>query len=202
MANTTNRTTNKTTESKDSKKIAELEAQIKVLTELIKNSNVQSNTNEDYKEISPNRKTKVTSLTYGLLALYAPNRTHLRFEHFGQTLTLTYAQLCDYVNNCRSTAEAGAFYIHNEEMVEELELAPFPRIVENIINGELVNYQEILGGLNNSQKETLGAVFADKIYKGEFADLNKIDQITRALDIDLLKKVEEMRSVEEIVKTN
>ena len=76
-----------------------------------------SDTEED-KDINPNKKTKVTSLTYGYFSLYAPNRGFLKFPNYGSTHTITYAQLIDYVNACRTATENGNFYIHNQDMVD------------------------------------------------------------------------------------
>jgi hydroxymethylpyrimidine pyrophosphatase-like HAD family hydrolase len=91
---------------------------------------------------------------------------------------------------------------------EELELSNFyqkianPKIIESIINGDLQDYAEIIGDLNENQKETIASVVVDKIYKGEFSDLNKVDQLARILGTNLMGKVEEMKSMEEILKKN
>lgn len=191
---------------KNNKEVEALKAEIEVLKKLIISQSKEKVKEEEYEEINPNKKTKITSLTFGTLTLYAPNRTHLRFSRFGQTLTVTYAQLCDYVNSCRDFAEAGAFYIHNEDMVKELELSNFyeriinANVVTNIINGNLKDF-EILTSLNPNLKESLAELFAQKVYEREIKDLNTIDALSRSLGIDISKKVEEIKSMEEIMKS-
>lgn len=216
MANTTKNTTKttstKTTTTKatttENKEIEALKAQIEALKELVakgsKSEEAASTT--DTVEISANKKTKITSLTFGTLTLYAPNRPFLKFTHYGQTLTVSYAQLIDYVNYCREAAERGAFYIHDGGMVEELELAESYKhiikadIVKGIVDGTIDNFEDVLTNASEETKTTLGDIFTDKIYNGELTDLNKIDRISRALGIDLIKKIDEMKSIEENMK--
>ena len=197
---------NTSAKAKENKEVEALKAEIEALKKFIIAQGKEVNKEEEYEEINPNKKTKITSLTFGTLTLYAPNRTHLRFSRFGQTLTVTYAQLGDYVNSCRDFAEAGAFYIHNEDMVRELELSNFyekiinANVVNNIVNGNLKDF-DILTSLNANLKESLSEVFAQKVYEREITDLNTIDAISRSLGINITKKVEEIKSMEEIMKS-
>lgn len=213
MSDSTKKTTNTNSSAekikRQEKEIEELKKQLdSVLQALQANTlTVEKNDVTEEKDINPRKKVKVTSLTFGTLSLYAPNRDFLTFKHYGQTHSITYAQLCDYVNAGRTAAENGLYYIHNSDMVEDLDLTESykkvinPSIVEDIINGNLVDFDGILSSLSADTKDTLGEVFATKIYGGELTDLNKVDSISRALNIDLMKKVEEMKTIEEMLNT-
>lgn len=210
MPNNTNKTnsTDKKTntpisQKSEAKKIEELEAQIAQLTQLMQKMNMQatspvSDTEED-KDINPNKKTKVTSLTYGYFSLYAPNRGFLKFPNYGSTHTITYAQLIDYVNACRTATENGNFYIHNQDMVEDLGLS---EIYETILNEKLIDkilysndieLSDILSNTTQTQKNSICALVCQKVYDKEITDMAKIDEISKAIGVDILNKVNEMK---------
>ena len=210
MPNNTNKTnsTDKKTntpisQKSEAKKIEELEAQIAQLTQLMQKMNMQatspvSDTEED-RDINPNKKTKVTSLTYGYFSLYAPNRGFLKFPNYGSTHTITYAQLIDYVNACRTATENGNFYIHNQDMVEDLGLS---EIYETILNEKLIDkilysndieFSDILSNTTQTQKDSICALVCQKVYNKEMTDMSKIDEISKAIGVDILSKVNEMK---------
>lgn len=200
---------NTQTQSKDSQKIAELEAMVAKLSQMITEQNERNASQTTPVVVTETvrpltRKTKVTSLNYGELSLYAPTRGFVRFSKFGETLTLSYEQLCDYVNNCRTAAEEGRFYISDQQMVDELDLTEHYKkiinvdVINAILSGELSEdkYDGILGAVTQAQKESISNIFIDKVYKREFVDLNKIDKLSKVLGIDIIKKVDEIKTVE------
>lgn len=210
MPNNTNKTnsTDKKTntpisQKSEAKKIEELEAQIAQLTQLMQKMNMQatspvSNTEED-KDINPNKKTKVTSLTYGYFSLYAPNRGFLKFPNYGSTHTITYAQLIDYVNACRTATENGNFYIHNQDMVEDLGLAEIyeailnDKVIDKILYSNDIEFSDILSNTTQAQKNSICALVCQKVYNKEMTDMSKIDEISKAIGVDILSKVNEMK---------
>ena len=210
MPNNTNKTnsTDKKTntpisQKSEAKKIEELEAQIAQLTQLMQKMNMQatspvSDTEED-KDINPNKKTKVTSLTYGYFSLYAPNRGFLKFPNYGSTHTITYAQLIDYVNACRTATENGNFYIHNQDMVEDLGLAEIyeailnDKVIDKILYSNDIEFSDILSNTTQAQKNSICALVCQKVYNKEMTDMSKIDEISKAIGIDILNKVNEMK---------
>lgn len=210
MPNNTNKTnsTDKKTntpisQKSEAKKIEELEAQIAQLTQLMQKMNMQatspvSNTEED-KDINPNKKTKVTSLTYGYFSLYAPNRGFLKFPNYGSTHTITYAQLIDYVNACRTATENGNFYIHNQDMVEDLGLAEIyeailnDKVIDKILYSNDIEFSDILSNTTQTQKDSICALVCQKVYNKEMTDMSKIDEISKAIGVDILSKVNEMK---------
>lgn len=202
--NSTEKKTNTPTSQKsEAKKIEELEAQIAQLTQLMQKMNMQatspvSDTKED-KDINPNKKTKVTSLTYGYFSLYAPNRGFLKFPNYGSTHTITYAQLIDYVNACRTATENGNFYIHNQDMVEDLGLAEIyeailnDKVIDKILYSNDIEFSDILSNTTQTQKDSICALVCQKVYNKEITDMSKIDEISKAIGVDILSKVNEMK---------
>lgn len=202
--NSTEKKTNTPTSQKsEAKKIEELEAQIAQLTQLMQKMNMQatspvSDTEKD-KDINPNKKTKVTSLTYGYFSLYAPNRGFLKFPNYGSTHTITYAQLIDYVNACRTATENGNFYIHNQDMVEDLGLAEIyeailnDKVIDKILYSNDIEFSDILSNTTQTQKDSICALVCQKVYNKEITDMSKIDEISKAIGVDILSKVNEMK---------
>lgn len=197
------KTTTPKNQNSDAKRIAELEEMIAQLTKTMAKMQNPINLAEDYKtedkDINPNKKTKITSLTYGYFSLYAPNRGFLKFPNYGTCHTVTYAQLVDYVNSCRTAAENGNFYIHNQDMVEDLGLS---EIYENILNDKIIDkilfsneleIKDILVNTTDAQKNSICALVCQKVYDKEMTDMGKIDDISKATGIDILKKVGEMK---------
>lgn len=211
--NKTNSMEKKTTASKtqpsESKKIAELEAMIKKLTETMAKmqmpADVIGTETEQERDINPNKKTRITSLTYGYFSLYAPNRGFLKFPNYGSYHTVSYSQLVDYVNSCRTAAENGNFYIHNQDMVEDLGLA---EVYETLLNDKLIDkilfsneleVKDILSNTTDAQKNSICALVCKKVYDKEMTDMGKIDEISKAIGVDILKKVGEMKDTSEFL---
>lgn len=210
MPNNTNKTNStdkkintSASQKSESQKIKELEAQIAQLTQLMKEMNMQAispvSSTEADKDINPNKKTKVTSLTYGYFSLYAPNRGFLKFSNYGSTHTITYAQLIDYVNACRTATENGNFYIHNQDMVEDLGLSEIyeailsEKLIDKILYSNDIELSDILSNTTQTQKNSICALVCQKVYDKEMTDMTKIDEISKAIGVDILSKVTEMK---------
>ena len=203
--NSTEKKSNTTPKSQnaDSKKIAELEAQIANLSNMLQQMNIQNSLTttpkDEDRDINPNKKTKITSLTYGYFSLYAPNRGFLKFPNYGSAHTITYAQLIDYVNACRTAAENGNFYIHNQDMVEDLGLSEIyeailnDKVIDKILYSNDIEFADILSNTTESQKNSICALVCQKVYNKEITDMGKIDEISKAIGVDILKKVNEMK---------
>ena len=213
MPTNTNTKENKasaTPKEQNSDKIKELEATVAKLTEMIQlmqgNAVAENNVKTDTdKDLNPNKKTRITSLTYGYFSLYAPNRGFLKFPNYGSYHTVSYAQLVDYVNACRTAAENGNFYIHNQDMVDDLGLAEVyetllnDKIVDKILYSNDLDVKDILSNTTASQKQNICSLVCDKVYNRELTDMAKIDDIGKAIGIDILKKVNEMKETSEFL---
>lgn len=193
----------------NSKRIAELEEMIEKLTksmaEMQKTPVVADNYTEEDKDINPNKKTRITSLTYGYFSLYAPNRGFLKFPNYGSYHTVSYAQLVDYVNSCRTAAENGNFYIHNQDMVDDLGLSEVyetllnDKIIEKILFSNELEIKDILSNTTDAQKNSICALVCQKVYDKEITDMGKIDEISKAIGVDILKKVGEMKDTSDFL---
>lgn len=188
----------------NNKKIAELEAMVQKLMAQTGQINIAPVQDLD---INPNKKTKITSLTYGVLTLYCKTRGFLKFNNYGQTHSISYAQLSDYMNTCREDAEDGKFYIHDQRMVEDLGLTEIYSklisndIVNNIVSGVNFDFKEIVQDATEFQKQSLSDLIAEKVYNNEYQDMNGVDILSKSTGIDIMEKVREMREVEDIQKS-
>ena len=205
---TEKKTTTTKTESSEAKRIAELEEMIKQLTKTMAQMQGAPINNGDYeedKDINPNKKTRITSLTYGYFSLYAPNRGFLKFPNYGSYHTVSYAQLVDYVNACRTAAENGNFYIHNQDMVEDLGLSEIyetilnDKIIDKILFSNELEIKDILSNTTDAQKNSICALVCQKVYDKEMTDMGKIDDISKAIGVDILKKVGEMKGTSDFL---
>ena len=205
---TEKKTTTTKTESSEAKRIAELEEMIKQLTKTMAQMQGAPIINGDYeedKDINPNKKTRITSLTYGYFSLYAPNRGFLKFPNYGSYHTVSYAQLVDYVNACRTAAENGNFYIHNQDMVEDLGLSEIyetilnDKIIDKILFSNELEIRDILSNTTDAQKNSICALVCQKVYDKEMTDMGKIDDISKAIGVDILKKVGEMKDTSDFL---
>lgn len=205
MPTTTNKTNNTTS---DAKKIKELEQIIAQLSQTIQTLQAQTTRDDiiyEDKDINPNKKTRITSLTHGYFSLYAPNRGFLKFPKYGSYHTVSYAQLVDYVNACRAAAENGNFYIHSREMVEDLGLAEAyetllnDKLIEKLLDSDELKARDILPNVSQTQKDNICRLVCEKIYNKEIVNIDKIDEISKAIGVDILKKVNEMKDVNEFL---
>ena len=194
----------------NNEKIRELEAIIAQLSETIKTMQTANNSTsvlkvEEEKDINPNKKTKITSLTYGYFSLYAPNRGFLKFPNYGSTHTITYAQLIDYVNACRTATENGNFYIHNQDMVEDLGLSEIyetllsDKIIDKILFSNAPDFKDILSKTTEAQKNNICAILCQKVYDKEITDMGKIDEISQIIGVDIIRKVNEMKDTSDFL---
>lgn len=212
-SNTEEKLTSEKSKENKTDKITELEAIIAKLSKTIEDMqnnnivNVVDNIAED-KDISPNKKTKITSLTYGYFSLYAPNRGFLKFPNYGSTHTVTYSQLIDYVNNCRTSAENGNFYIHNQDMVEDLGLSESystilsDKIIDKILFSDELENQDILRHTTDTQKNSICSLVCQKVFDKQITDMGKIDEISKAIGVDIFKKVNEMKDTKDFLSGN
>lgn len=204
---------NKTTQPKtnEDKKIKDLENTVKQLEEIIlkmqsNNMTVVPEKEEVELDINPNKKTKITSLTYGYFTLYAPNRGFLKFQNYGSSHTITYAQLVDYVNACRTSAENGNFYIHNQDMVQDLGLGEIydnllsDKIIDKLIFTNELDTNNILSNATDTQKQMICSLVCEKVYNKELDSMAKVEEISRAINVDIMTKLKEMKDSSTFLK--
>ena len=76
---------------------------------------------------------------------------------------------------------------------------PINKLVDNTILDNICNYpdidiEKIISGMEESQIETMAKNLSDRIYNGEKLDLNKINTISRVSGIDIMQRVNDMKS--------
>lgn len=210
----TGTTTPKTTTTSTKKVASDLEKELATLRAqidmLIKEKEAVTTTapiKEESKKdeyIHPNKKIKVISLTYGTLTLWCSTRGMTSFKGFGDTAVMTYSQLFDYMNTCRNAAKNGYFFIADPEVVEEFGLTEdykkilsYDKILE-VINGSDIDTKalELFSGIPEPLKESITNYVADLVYNKSLTDLNKIDIISNRLGVNIIQKVEEMKTIQ------
>jgi hypothetical protein len=129
----------------------------------------------------------------------------IRLEKFGDIKPVLYSQLVTIVNQNRHFAEAGLFYILDDRAVYYLGLSEYYKkiipieTIEGIGNYSDDDIKQIVSVMNDSQKEVLCKVLADKIYANENIDRNKVELVSKVCNIDIQGKVREMQEMAEIM---
>ena len=145
-------------------------------------------------------------MTYGYFTLYAPNRGFLKFQNYGSSHTITYAQLVDYVNACRTSAENGNFYIHNQDMVQDLGLGEIydnllsDKIIDKLIFTNELDTNNILSNATDTQKQMICSLVCEKVYNKELDSMAKVEEISRAINVDIMTKLKEMKDSSTFLK--
>lgn len=174
-----------------------------------KKVSVQVDNQTDYTEPNPNKQIRIVSMCYGTLNLSTEpfGRGKLvTFNKYGESKTVLYSALIDIVNNNRSFAEEGKFYILDKDAVYYLGLSDYYNnifnkdIIDNILNYSPSEITDFLNNMVESQKEVLVRNIIDKIYNNKSVDLNKCDLISKLCNIDILSKVSEMREISNITE--
>lgn len=164
----------------------------------------------EYPEPDANKQIKIMSMFYGSLNLNNnSNRSAgriLTFHKFGEIKSVLYHDLVDYVNNERKFAEEGYFYILDKAAVYHLGLT---NEYSHLVDGDIVNHmmdysvnelESIVSVMTDAQKESIANIFADKLYRGEELDLNKIAVISKHLPVGIEQMVQEKKDFDERAK--
>ena len=153
-------------------------------------------------EVSPNKQISVMSLSYGSLNLAEEEggRAVLKFSKYGETKPVLYSKLMNIVNSNRRFAETGRFYILDKDAVYYLGLSEYYKnilpkdIIDNVMDYSPNVINSIISASDDYQKQTIARIICDRVYNNEDVDLNKVNLIGKACNVDIMNKVEEMRS--------
>lgn len=149
----------------------------------------------------PDAMIQIQSLTKGELCLNVNGNVAISFEKYGDIKPVLYSELVNIVNNNRSFAEDGSFYILDDGAVYHLGLG---RYYDNIMSFDQIDgieaygddeLRDMLSRIPASQKVVISQLLAGKIYHQEYVDMNKVDIISKILDIDIVGKSREMQEV-------
>lgn len=158
------------------------------------------------KQPRPDSMIRLQSLTKGELCLNVNGNVAINFEKYGDIKPVLYSELVNIVNNNRSFAEKGTFYIMDDSAVFYLGLARFYDHImswEDIENIETFSddaLRQILPKTSDFQKDVLALVLATKVFNDEPVDMNKVDIISKVCDIDIVGKAREMREISNNMK--
>lgn len=195
------------------KENAEIKQQLKELLEVLKAT--KDDTKEELKEVkkveeysdipeepAPNKMIRVLSLCRGSLNLSEDEtgRGKVKFSKYGEIKPILYSSLINIVNYNRKFAEKGLFYILDKASVYYLGLNnAYNHLVTNDVLDNICEYndidiEKIIDSTESSQIDTMVKNLIDRIYAGESVDLNKVKIISNKTGVDILSKVNEMKS--------
>jgi len=133
--------------------------------------------------IPPNEYVRVTSLIRGKLNVSTERfgrGTVFHFNAFGQTKNINYQTLENIVNNNRSFAEKGYFFIHNKKAVRDLMLEEhYESILSRedmveIIENKSSNIVGLFETSNEDQRQQIVELLVEHVAGGGNIDFNKL----------------------------
>lgn len=163
-------------------------------------------TKENFEQPKSDELIKICSLTHGELNLGLDGRIAISFRKYGDIKPVLYSKLVNIVNENRSFAEYGDFYIMDERAVYHLGLSEYYKkiypieVLNNIENYDREKIEEILSNMCKPQRETVVINIAQKMYDNEEINQNSVKIIENILNIDIHEMVKTMREIDENLK--
>jgi len=157
---------------------------------------------DDNSPIAPNEYVRVTSLCKGKLNLTTKRNgggTIFRFVSFGQTKNITYQNLEEIVNNNRSFAEKGYYYIQNKKAVRDLMLEEYYEnlldddAIKSLLEGKNSNMVEVFSIANQTQKEQIVGLLIKHVVNGGKSDRNQLYAISGIYGRDIAAMIEDAK---------
>lgn len=145
---------------------------------------------------------KICSLTHGELNLNLDGRIAISFRKYGDIKPVLYSQLVNIVNENRSFAECGDFYIMDKRAVYHLGLFEYYKriypleVLNNIENYDNSKIEKILSNMCRAQKESVIINIARKLYNEENINQNSVKFIENILNVDIHDMVKTMREID------
>ncbi len=181
------------------KENAELKSQLQMILEKLsnieetktisENNEIENEEVELYKEINPLKPIKVISLTDGGVSLRtntSGTAKTFRFDKFGHTTTITYADLQDVIATNRTFIEDGSVYICDVDVVKNNYLEEFydkfltVDAITNILSFNKTDIADMISNTTESIQETIISLIVKKINNNEYVDMNKVDLIGKS----------------------
>lgn len=144
---------------------------------------------EELPDIDMNKRITITSLTTGGVNLRTTmdgTARIFRLDKLGQSIPIIYSDLLNCINLQRDFFEDGLVYINDTRVVSDNYLEEsykkFLDInkINNIMNFDIETIKTMVSNTTDSIQETIILLIADKINKGEFVDMNKVDAIGKS----------------------
>lgn len=199
VKNSTSNTVDYEKENKDLK--AQLDNLMKMMEQMQANQSVNkadvvennsSNTMTDSVEIPDidmNKRITITSLTTGGVNLRTTmdgTARIFRLDKLGQNIPIIYSDLLNCINLQRDFFEEGLVYINDTRVVADNYLEEsykkFLDInkINNIMNFDIDTIKSMVSNTTEAIQETIILLIAEKINKGEYVDMNKVDAIGKS----------------------
>jgi RecJ-like exonuclease len=153
--------------------------------------------------IPPNEYVRVTSLVRGKLNVSTERfgrGTIFHFSAFGQTKNINYQTLENIVNNNRSFAEKGYFFIHNSKAVKDLMLEEYYKNILSredmveIIENKGSDIVELFKTSNDSQRQQIVELLVEHVAKGGNIDFNKLNIMSSIYEKDISVMITEVKN--------
>lgn len=204
MPRTTNTTkkTNSTsakgaqTNTEDKEKIAELEAKIASLMQMLEQqaSKPQTISVED----KYRRRVTITSIFNGGINLRTSkdgSAMRFRLDKFGATIPISVEDLNKCINTDFWLFTEGYVYINDQDVVKDSYLEDYykkfltPDTIKNLLTFDTAQLVDMVGNATRAIQETICTLIADNMRKGGYVDYNKIKAIGDACDpnIDIVE---------------
>lgn len=202
-----------------SKKLDDVTSMLQSLIGAMQNNKVESEKNTEIAETTeavreqsalnsvpdqprPDELIKVMSLRYGVLNLNVNDHLALRLDKYCEIKPVLYSNLIDIVNQNRSFAEYGYFYILDDRAVYHLGLS---NAYKSLVSGDIMNHideysneqiENILKNVRKEQKDTILYNLSLRLYNNEQVDVNKIKFIGDICGVDIFANVREMHNLD------
>jgi len=194
---------------------AQVEALMKMVTELKSNSQVQSMSvvepkeekDEIPEEIPFRQYIKVMSLTNNRLSLSTERHgrgTVYNFSEFGQIQSIFYDDLAKIIHNNKRFTEQGCFYILDKRVIRLHNLEGFyekflsKQQIEGIMSLDLATMTKLLENTSQHIKNTVASIVLEKMMAGEGLDLNKVSVISKLSGKDVSAILRNIQDREEV----
>lgn len=164
--------------------------------------NEESESYEVFEQPKSDELIKICSLTHGELNLNLDGRIAISFRKYGDIKPVLYSQLVNIVNENRSFAECGDFYIMDKRAVYHLGLFEYYKriypleVLNNIENYDNSKIEKILSNMCRAQKESVIINIARKLYNEENINQNSVKFIENILNVDIHDMVKTMREID------
>lgn len=180
--------TNKQLEDENKVLKDRLEKMEKMLSE---KNNSEENQSVNYTDIRPDKHIVVYNLENHPLFLRTSSGRNYEFNKYGQFKRIIYSDLRELIENSRSFAESGRFYIVDKDVVkmEGLEDAYSHLMskddIDNIFKFTDEKMIDKFTNTSQPQRDSIASILANKIYNGEKVDLNKVDLLSKVYGKDI-----------------
>lgn len=164
--------------------------------------NRDTDKSETIENVEMNARILVTSITTGGVNLKTSNdgsARHFRFEKLGQTIPIIYEHLINCINTDRWLFEDGLIYISDSNVIREQCLEDAykkfltPETIENILDFDTNVIVDMVTSTTPAIQETIIDLVANKLNHGGSIDMNKVDAIGTACNVNIMELASKLR---------